>query len=265
MWKPLALAALLALNTFDTPAQARGAVIIGNGERCNAQLKHRVRVGPNFFEVHKRGKGQEILVHYQYPAQLAIGGETLDLDDNQQQLLLDYQRQLHNTGREFLLVALEATDVALNSVSIALTALAGPDHPDSIELQQTSDEILRRVEQRLNREGEIYVLGEPDIGNIVAHSVTDQLEPKIERLATRSAGTIARHALKAAFTGGRSIEHQAEQAATEAAKRAVEERAEQLKQRADSLCQQIEAVDRVEDELHQSIPALAAYDIVSID
>lgn len=262
MWKPLAISGLIALSTS---AQAGGInLIVGDEEQCNAELSYAVRIGPDFFETREDSDNSELLVRYQAPAQLIVAGETVDLDDHQQQLLKNYRSQLHNGGKEILLLSLEAVDVALNGLSVAMTALAGADHPDSIELQRTSDEILRRVEQRLNHEGEIYLLGDPDIDEFVEQAITEEFEPRIEKLARESAGTIAWHALKAAFTGGRSVEHRTEKAA-EQAEQQIELQAKQLERRAEGLCGQLESIDRLEDEIQKSIPALAAYDIVSID
>ncbi|SEA12430.1 DUF2884 family protein [Microbulbifer marinus] len=261
MWKPLAISALIA-----TSAAAHAGDIhlnISDEEQCSAELNYSVRVGPDFFEARKDKDDSETLLRYQSPTQLVVGGETVELDAQQQQLLRDYQQQLHGTGREILLISLEAVDIALNGMSAAITVLAGKDHPDNIELQQASDEILRRAEDRLNREGEIYTLGDPDIDAFIEEAVEEEFEPKIEKLAMESAGTIAWHALKAAFTGGRSIEHEAEQMAGEI-EQEVEQRAEGLEMRAAGLCQRLEAIDRMEDELQQSIPALASYDFVAI-
>jgi len=262
MWKSLALSAAILL---PGAALAEGIhLTTGDGNHCNADLNHAVRVGPDFLEVRADREDEKPRVRFQSPAQLVVDGETVPLDDRQQQLMRDYQGQLHGTGREVLLISLEAVDVALNGMSVALTALAGPDHPDNIELQQTSEEIVRRVEARLNQEGEIYLLGDPDIDGIIEQAVTEEFEPKIEKLAMASAGTIAWHALKAVFTGGRSIEHRAEEVSEEIEQK-MELQAEQLERRAEDLCERLENIDHLETEIHKSIPALAAYDIVSID
>ncbi|MFC6633437.1 DUF2884 family protein [Microbulbifer taiwanensis] len=261
MWKPLAISTLIAISTA---AQAEGInLTISDDQHCSAELDYSVRVGPDFYEVRNGNSDTAPLVRYQSPQQLVVAGETVALDEHQQQLLRDYQMQLHGTGREILLISLEAVEVALNGMSIAITALAGADHPDNIELQQASEEILRRTEERLNREGEIYTLGDPDIDEYIEQAVEQEFEPKIEKLARDSAGTIAWHALKAVFTGGQSIEQNAEQMAEEV-EREVEQRAKSLERRADELCQQLESIDRIEGELHQSVPALATYDIVKM-
>ncbi|SHF90217.1 Protein of unknown function [Microbulbifer donghaiensis] len=261
MWKPLAISTLIA-----TSAAAHAGDIhlnISDEEQCNAELNYSVRVGPDFFEARKDKGDAAVMVRYQSPTELVVDGETVQLNEQQQQLVRDYQQRLHGTGREILLISLEAVDIALNGMSAAITVLAGKDHPDNIELKQTSDEILRRAEERLNREGEIYTLGDPDIDAFIEQAVEEEFEPKIEKLAMESAGTIAWHALKAVFTGGRSIEHEAEQMAEEI-EQEVEQRAEGLEMRAAGLCQQLEAIDRIESELQQTIPALAPYDFVAI-
>lgn len=262
MWKPLALAAAILLP--GTALAGNIHLTTGDEDHCSAELNQAVRAGPGFLEIREDREDRELLVHFQSPAQLVVHGKTVELDEHQQQLMRDYHSQLHGAGREVLLISLEAVDVALNGMSVALTALAGPDHPDNIELQQASEELLRRVEARLNREGEIYTLGDPDIDEFIEQTIEEEFEPKIEKLAMESAGTIAWHALKAAFTGGRSIERRAEEAA-EQIEQKMDRQAEQLERRAEGLCGRLESIDRLEGEMHKSIPVLAPYDIVEID
>ncbi|AMX03629.1 DUF2884 family protein [Microbulbifer thermotolerans] len=262
MWKPLALSAAILL---PGTAMAGGIHLsTGEGDNCNADLNRTVRVGPDFLEIREDSENADIPVRFQTPTQLVIEGQAIQLDDRQQQLMREYHSQLHGSGREILLISLEAVDLALNGISVALTALAGPDHPNNAELQQASDDLLRRVEARLNEEGEIYTLGDPDIDALIEQTVEEELEPKIAALAADSAGTIAWQALKAVFTGGRSIEQQAEAAAEEAGEK-VEQRGKQLELRAKRLCGQLQTIDQLENTLHSAIPELAPYDIINIE
>lgn len=264
MWKPLALVATLA--PFAIPAaQAEGIYINSDETGCNADLNYTLRVGPDAFEAREEGsEDEQPLMRYRAPADLVIDGETVSLDEQQQQLLQEYRKQLHLTGRETLLISLEAVDLALSGMSVALTVLAGPEHPDNLELQRTSEEILRQTEERLNREGEIYTLGDPELEDSIDRAIEEEFEPKIEKLATEYAGTIAWNALKAVFTGGASIERDVEQLA-ETMEEKLEKRAELLENRVDLLCEQIRSAERLENELQKSIPAMAGYDFIEIE
>ncbi|WP_413663664.1 DUF2884 family protein [Microbulbifer sp. EKSA008] len=253
MWKPIALSTLIGLG-ISTQAMAHDSFHVDTST-CTVSTNYAIEVGPDFFTVDgEDGK----LVTFQLPNQLSVDGELLSLNSQQEQLLQEYRQQLHIAGRDTLVLTLEAVDIAMDGLSIAISTLAGPDHPDILELQQFSADLIQRTEDRLNREGEIYQLGNEEMGNYIEKTISEEFEPRIERLAMESAGTIAWHAFKAAFTGGESIEEQA----TEEAERLLEQRGKSIEQSANRLCTQLESIDRLESDLHQQVPELSHYDIV---
>ncbi|MFA0789972.1 DUF2884 family protein [Microbulbifer echini] len=255
MWKPLAISTLIGLGGAGQ-VMAHESIHIDT-DNCESTLDYTVKVGPDFFEVHEDSDKQQ-LVYFHSPAQLQVNGSPVTLDTQQQQLLQEYRQKLHLAGRDTLLVTLEAVDIAMDGLSIAISALAGPDHPENQELKQFSVDLIQRTEDRLNREGEVYYLGDTEIGNFIDETISKEFEPRIERLAKDAAGTIAWHALKAAFTGGQSIEERA----TEQAEQLLEHRAEQIEQTAEQLCASLQSIDQLETQLHQAVPELGDYDLV---
>ncbi|WP_444903350.1 DUF2884 family protein [Microbulbifer sp. CnH-101-E] len=257
MWKPLAISALISLGGASQVMALESIHI--DTDNCESTLDYTVKVGSDFFEIHEDSDKQQ-LVSFHSPAQLIVNGDMITLDDQQQELLQEYRQKLHAAGRDTLLVTLEAVDIAMDGLSIAISALAGPDHPENQELKQFSADLIQRTEDRLNREGEIYYLGDTEIGNFIDETISEEFEPRIERLAKDAAGTIAWHALKAAFTGGQSIEERV----TEEAEELLEQRAEQIEHTAEQLCASLQSIDRLESKIHLTVPALGDYDLVKI-
>jgi hypothetical protein len=214
--------------------------------------------------VRENADAPAVLFHYEVPGALLVDGKTVALNDEQQALMARYYGQMHEASRNLSLLSLLAVDVALHGVSIALTTLAGLDHPDAEELRLTMAEVEKRAYQRFSEQDGVYTLGTEGVENFVEETIGEDLEPRLEQIAMDSAGTIAWNALKAALTGGRSIEAQAEQAA-EAAEGAIEAKAEALEAMTDSLCRQLEAIDQTETEVHAAIPQLADYDLIQLD
>ncbi|MDP5210418.1 DUF2884 family protein [Microbulbifer sp. 2205BS26-8] len=258
MWKPLGISVLIGLGGA-TQAVGHDASSI-TGDNCNVSLHYSVRVGTDFLEVQNTDSGDQ-LVHFRPPTRLLVDGTPIPLNQQQQQLLQNYRQKLHRAGRETLLITLEAMDIAMAGLSMAITALAGPDHPDNLELQRLSKELLQRTEERLNREGEIYQLGDSEIGDFIDKTISEEFEPRIEQLARESATTIAWHALKAVFTAGQNLEQQV----TEEAEQMLEQRSNQIEQHAERLCASLSSLDRLEQQVHQSIPALTSYDLVRVE
>ncbi|MEW5249522.1 DUF2884 family protein [Microbulbifer sp. 2201CG32-9] len=265
MWKPLTNFGLV--SCFAVAGSCAWAhnidLSIDDDVQCSAELRHSVSVGPGFIEARAAADDPDTLFHYAAPDQLLVDGRKVALNSAQQRLLRQYQQQLHQAGRELTLVSLEAVELALDGVSVALAAL-GADHPDTLDMKQAADALRQRVEDHLNQNGEVYTLDHSETDTFIAQMVDEELEPQVERLARKSASAIAWHTLKAVFTGGGSIDAKAEQMAEEIGHK-VERRAERLEQRVEALCSQIAVIDSTEQKLQSAIPALAPYDLVKLD
>ncbi|MBB5211263.1 DUF2884 family protein [Microbulbifer hydrolyticus] len=235
----------------------------GNGTHCSLDLHHQVTVGPGFIES-RDSESSAPLFAYHAPDQLAVGDEGLILDEQQQALMLSYQQGLHSAGRDVTLISAEAMDIALDGVGIALATLAGAEDPDTQEFLASSEALRTKLLAEIQQPGDVYTFG----GSWMEHAMGDtferELEPQIEALAKKSAGAIAWHAMKAVFTGGASIERDAEIAA-EAAEKAVEEKAERLEARASALCNQLSELDTLEKDVHKAIPELQGLDLVEVN
>ncbi|MCK7596551.1 YggN family protein [Microbulbifer sp. CAU 1566] len=234
------------------------------GEQCNANINHRITVGPDFIEARDADDLDQLLFAYRAPDQLAVGDDGLILSPEQQQLMAKYQQGLHQSGREITLISAEAMNIALDGVGIAMSALAGPDNPDTLEFISDSEQLKEKLLAQVHQNGDVYTLGGPEIDAGLEETFERELEPRLEALAKRSAGTIAWHAMKAVFTGGRSIERDAE-AAAEAAEEAIEKKAETLESHADALCALLEEIDATETTLHKAIPQLQKLDLISMN
>lgn len=234
----------------------------GEDHSCNVDIHQQITVGPDFIEARDEDDNQPLFA-YHAPDQLAVGDTGLVLNRQQQELMQTYQQGLHTAGRQVSQIAVEAMDIAMNGVGIALAALAGPDNPDTQEFLESSEGLREKLLAQTKQQGDVYTFGSPWISESFGETFERELEPQIEKLAMKSAGNIAWHAMKAVFTGGASIERDAE-AAAEAAEAAIEMKAEKLEARADSLCQQLQALDELEVKLHQAIPALQGMELLTL-
>lgn len=258
----LTIASFMVLP-FAAPVQATEFnLAAGEAHSCNVDIRQQLTVGPDFMEARDEDDNQPLFA-YHAPDQLAVGDTGLELNRQQQELMQTYQQGLHTAGRQVSQIAVDAMDIAMNGVGIALAALAGPDNPDTQEFLQSSEVLREKLLAQTKQQGDVYTFGSPWISDSFEETFEKELEPQIEKLAMKSAGNIAWHAMKAVFTGGASIERDAE-AAAEAAEAAIEMKAEKLEARADSLCRQLEALDALEVKLHHAIPALQGLDLITL-
>ncbi|WP_428819976.1 DUF2884 family protein [Microbulbifer sp. MCCC 1A16149] len=231
-----------------------------NHSSCSVDLHQQVTVGPDFIETRGGDKGAPQIA-YHAPDQLAVGDDGVILTPEQQALMQSYQQGLHSAGRDVSLIAADAMDIALDGVGIALSVLAGADDPDTQEFLSSSRALRTKLLVQTQRPGDVYTFGGSWIDHAMGESFERELEPQLEALAKKSAGKIAWHALKAAFTGGASIERDAELAA-EKVEKVMEKKAERLEARAEGLCTQLLELDALETDLHRAIPELQGMELL---
>ena len=238
--------------------------------QCSIDLNHNTRVSADFFEVMHDDDKQMLRYEAGKPQELKINDRIVTLNPTQQNRIEAYHAGLLQSGRDITKITIDAVDIAMEGVGIALTALAGPNHPDAIEFRHAADDMRLATRERLQTQDGVYVLGDnwgeeagAGIENTIEEIVERELEPRIEKIALKSAGTITWHALKAVFTGGASIERDAEDAA-EAAAEVIEARAEQLESRAENLCHNLAVMDTIETDLQADIPEIKDFDLIEL-
>ena len=261
---------LLSILTITAPAVASANQDIHiDGEHrshCSIELNHSTRVGADFFEITHDNQQNSLRYQLQQPKKVQINGQPVALGAAQQRQMEVYHTGLYQSGKDVTEITIDAVDIAMEGVGIALTTLAGRDHPDYLEFQEAAAALKASTRARLRTDDDIYVLGgnwDDEIETTVEEAIERELEPRIEKIAMESAGTIAWHALKAVFTGGRSIEKDAE-AAAEAAEDIVEARALQLESRAENLCHNLTVMDTIEVDLQSALPELQEFDVISL-
>jgi len=266
MKQVLTLFSVLALTA---PLSATAAQIEFAGEeqsRCSIELSHTTRVGADFFEIAHDDDQQTLRFALNRSAEVTINGQAMSLNAAQQRQMTVYHTGLLQSGRDLTQIAIDAVDIAMEGVGIALTALAGADHPDSLEFRSAAEDLRNTTRGKLHPQDGVYILGESwddEIGTSIEQTIERELEPRIEKIALESAGNLTWHALKAVFTGGASIERDAE-AAAEAAEELVEARALQLESRAENLCHNLAVMDTIETDLQSATPALESFDLISL-
>lgn len=250
--------ATMSASLFSAPTAAADIELpAGKGEHCSIDIHGLITVGPDFIET-RTEKGSEPIFTFQAPDQLAIGDVGLVLTLQQQELMQAYRSGLHASGREVSYIAVEAVDAVLNGLGAALSALAGPDDPDTQEFFTASKALRQQAYAQIAPPGEVFTFGDDALGDLLA----DEITPQIEVLAKKSAGIIAWHAIGAVFTGGHSAKGDAK-LASKAAKRAVEGKKDQLEARGQALCKRLYALEDTEQQLHAAIPELKGLDLIA--
>ena len=266
---PLVLAAALTAPAFATAE----TIVLSHdtNAHCSMSLHHNTRVSEDFFEIIHDDDTRRLRYEASQPQQLKINDQVVALDSAQQNQVEAYHAGLLQSGRDITTITIDAVDIAMEGVGIALTTLAGADHPDSVEFREAADQMRQATRDRLQTENGVYVLGDnwdeeagENIEQTIEQIIERELEPRIEKIALESAGNLTWHALKAVFTGGASIERDAEVAA-EAAEEVIQARALKLESRAENLCHNLTVMDTIETDLQETIPEIRDFELIELN
>lgn len=227
-----------------------------DGEHCEVESRYSTRIEGN--RIAFTDKNSEQVVAILPGGALEVDGNAVNLDAADQSRVVELDRGVRAIIPEAKALAIEAVGVAFEAVGHVSTAFAAnaEDARESAErLARTSEEIKQTIRSRdvwsADAETEIEALIEGAVGSLIGEMV----------------GNITAQAVAAAFSGDASAvaELEARASSIEAnVEKIVEKRARQLESRADELCKQVQAIDRIESGLTARLPDGSALNLVEV-
>ena len=186
---------------------------------------------------------------------LQIDGKAVSLDAADQLRVVELDRGVRVLIPEAKALAIDAVGVAFEAVGHVSTAFAtnAEEARESAErLARTAEEIKQAIRSRdvwgADSEKEIEALIEGAVGSLIGEMV----------------GNITAQAVAAAFSGDVSAVAELEARASSIEK-VVEKRAKELESRADALCKQVQALDRIESDITARLPDGSALNLVEVN
>ena len=184
------------------------------------------------------------------PAEVGIGGGRLFIDGREQTLSAADHARLSRLEAEMQALVPQLREVVVQAVDIAFTALAEVARGLASDPQHTVAD-LQSAQQRVRAQMNARPLTALD-GDAIAGVVTPILTEYVPQIV----GGAISGALKAAF-GGEQKSQEFEkkmQAMERELDSKVEHRAKALEPLADAMCQRLQAMDRIDDELEFRLP-----------
>jgi hypothetical protein len=188
---------------------------------------------------------------------LIVDGQRMALSDADAQRLIEFQATVEETVPEVKAIALDAIDIAftaLEHVSRALVSTESRDHQATAERLATARiAATRHIEEGLSTDQ----WSNAQFEQLIENTITEALPVII--------GDITATALKVALSGDEHAAQELEarakhiEASIEAA---VEDRARQLEQRAEALCDSVDDLKRIERALSVRLADGSSLDLV---
>ncbi|MFT4994931.1 MAG: hypothetical protein ACI965_001973 [Paraglaciecola sp.] len=197
--------------------------------------------------------------------QLIVQGEWLRLNSRQAADLQELSTGIHKVVPKMVLLANEGVELAIDTVEHVYLGLVGKDHKSQEKLQSSLKRVKMRVKEKFIHASDHFYMGSGSVEN-VDDRVDKELEEQIEQAMATSLGGIlsAIGSLVASEqTTDEKIDEIAQQLETmgEEIVQSVPPKAHSMQQKAGWFCNKFKELDRVEERLRQSIPALKPYNV----
>jgi hypothetical protein len=197
---------------------------------------------------------------------LLINGEKIVLTVHQESLLHDYSTRIRNVVPEVKSIALDAIDLAIDGVNLAFNELLGEENISSAELTSQLTTIRGEVDAEFTRHENFYIDEEGFSGNdFFGENFEQRVESAVESTIKNSLGSLMiAVGQEMLFSGGdmKAFESKMEDFG-EIIEHEMKTRSAGLERRGEALCQSIIMIDKMEEQLKESIDEIANFDLIT--
>ena len=248
-----------------TTAILASSSVLAHDNSCDADLNGGVSINNAVVEFSKNKKPLYKIVDDEY---LFVDGESVELNNYQQELVTKYSKNIKALVPEIKNVALEGMDLAVDGVNLAFNELLGEGNDLGRDLTESLNDIRVELNENLSLEKGLYVDEDGFSGeDILGDDFEERVEEVMENAIKNSMGTLLiAVGQEMLFSGGdmdafeQRMENFGQQIEHE-----METRSEALERDAHKLCESLVAIDQQEEQLRIEVDALADFNMLSVD
>lgn len=225
-------------------------------EQCNMKLNNTLTVTPEHILIKD---SDETLVDIYNNKMVFVRGELITLDPMQQALVIEYSEAIRQSIPKLGDIAVDAVDIAYSAISAAI----GYEH-ESPNIKNKFEQLKRQIANKYqNNEGHFtfsngelnHSMDGDGIDEVVEELMADMMPSIIGSLLSRIGDSMANGDLEIS-----DLENLGERVEYE-----VESRAEVIEQKAEAFCQDMIAVNQLEDKLVGTNLKLIHLDLIAIE
>ena len=180
--------------------------------------------------------------------QLFIDGEVAELSKDQQKAIAELQERARAMVPKIAEIAVEGAELGVTAATMVLTALFEDDQALQQELLEPIKEATAKIKENINKD----LMNSKELEKLLDESFDEKFEEAIESAATKYASKIIGNIFDNLFSEN-SEELEKLEARMEQLEKNIEEsikvNATKLEEKAESLCQDIIAMDALDNQL----------------
>ena len=230
---------------------------------CNMAFAHGILIAPEHIRIMQNNRTH---VQINADSQLFIRGEWTTLSAEDTALLQRYSQGLRKFVPEIVSIAVDGVELGLSGIEAMFTGIGS--EAQQAEWRELVNETTFQWMSRFVRTNEHFYLA-PQSLNELDYFLHGELKPQLDNLARHTVGAVwgaLRDALRHSdsnFERTDNQEWQAVGALVNKINSGLDAKAVELEEKSALFCQRMQALDKIELQLQQRVPALLDYDVVA--
>lgn len=251
------------LVMFFVMIMASSPDVMAGGKKCKIDLSYGLVVNKNHIRVVEESR---TVAQVNYRKQLFIGGRQVELNKEQVKLLREYADGLHYVVPKMIVLASEGVDFAIDTIDQVYLGIVGAEHDSYEKLHKAMKRARDEIREKFRYASDHYFVA-PGSLEQVDDFVDQQIEEQLGAAISTSLGGIL-----TAIGGLSSADGNTEERMRALSKRLeamsmqleqeVENRADNLRDKARWYCNKMEHLNVLEDQLRASVEQFAPFNII---
>ncbi|MCT6698008.1 YggN family protein [Rheinheimera sp. 4Y26] len=249
-----AIAASLSFSAFATDSQ-----------NCALQFKDDLVINPTSVQLQRADQSLWLI---NSEGQLFLDGKAVSTDANTQLALQQYQQGLRGQAQETALLVADALQMASEAISRVVTQFGGDNSDVQLGIDKSLAKLRGNIDQLVIKNGDEIRINGSKLHNADAE-FSKEFEQAIESSMTEMTGSMLVMVGQAMSRGEGNFEQRMEQFGQEMEKFGqeleadMESRGAELEKRGNSICQNLQQLDQLEQQIQQQVPAMTAFDLIN--
>ncbi len=235
-------------------------------ESCDIDLEAGLTIDESKIEFFDPDNNKQALYSIDTDNNLEVDGENIYLDSSQQLLVEEYATSIRAMVPQVRSIAIEGVDLALEGVNLAFNELLGEGNSVGADLSHELSTLKEEVEQRFTIEHGVTI-GENGLEDdeLLGDEFEERIESAVEKAVMGSMGSLlVALGQEMIFSGGDTDAFETRmESFGQSIEQKMELRAEQIEQKADSLCLAVVEIDQLEEAMRASIEPLADINVIT--
>jgi len=238
-----------------------------NAASCAVNFNYGVIIDPTHIRIIE---GNQTKVQINGLEQIFVNGREVKLTEQQRVLVKDYASGIRQQVPEIVSIAIEGLEMGLKAVNKVIAGITGENSATHQKLQKRFDELQWRLRKRFNHTDNNYYIAPQDFDDF-GEIFAGEFEQEIEQIVTKSIGTLL-------MAVGDAVANQEDESSEQRISNYSERveaigkdlkldlinDADVLESKAELFCEQLKALDEIENELHLSLEELTPYNLIQV-